>query len=171
MKATTLLISFFLLIMLACTPNSDKSAEITPQDSIKVFEYVYPNNTSDLIENHYLILTFGKDSTYGRYYGTSDDFDQGREGYLPGFFVADILDLTIQDDSIKFKVKVTNDDMFTKAIDLKIKNSAEARLNNYEQWDIGLSSEEKEYNGVIKGDTILIKENRDIRHYVRMRDN
>jgi hypothetical protein len=147
--------------------NNAKTIEPDHQDSTAIFEYVYPHNTPDLIENHYIILTNQSDKIKGRYYGTSDEFDQAREGYLPGFFVADILNGEIVDDSITFNLMCSDQDMFTKSIDLKIINSDEARRNGYQKWDIGLRKEQKNYKGLISGDTITIVDDLDTRHYIR----
>jgi hypothetical protein len=64
------------------------------------YEYIYPDNTSDLIENHYIVLKNGT----GLYYGTSDEFDEARTEYLPGFFVVPMQNLSIDNDSIRFKL-------------------------------------------------------------------
>lgn len=132
------------------------------------YEYVYPDNTEDLIENHYIKLILEPESLIGKYYGTTDEFDEAREGYLPGFFVADLYDLQIQDDSIKFVILCSDEDFFTKPIDLKIQNSDEARKQGYVTWDVKLRTNMKKYSGFIQGDTILIKDALNDRLYLRV---
>ncbi|MEX1240576.1 MAG: hypothetical protein WEB30_12705 [Cyclobacteriaceae bacterium] len=149
------------------TSVSETADTVITFDSLTTFEYVYPHNTEDLIEDHYILLRSRGDSTIGLYYGTSDEFDQGREGYLPGFFVADMQDIRIDDDSIHFIVRATDDDMFTRAVDLNIETTDKARVLGYEKWDIGLRTNEKMYHGAFLGDTILIKDGIDDRFYVR----
>lgn len=73
-------------------------------DSVLLYEYVYPYNTEDLVENHYIELRMRGDSVSGRYYGTTDDFDSAREGYLPGFFVTSMNDLRVDAGSISFSL-------------------------------------------------------------------
>lgn len=69
-----------------------------------VYEYVYEYNTDSLIENHYIMLSKKNDKIIGQYFGTSDDFDDLREGYLPGFFSAKMEDLKFKGNKISFTV-------------------------------------------------------------------
>ena len=70
-----------------------------------IYEYVYEYNTESLIENHYIELSKKNGKIVGQYYGTSDDFDEAREGYLPGFFSSPMKNLRINGNKITFEVK------------------------------------------------------------------
>lgn len=118
---------------------------------IGTYEYIYPDNTEDLIENQYIIID-KKDSKYfGLYYGTTDEFDETREGYLPGFFVAPMDNLEINNDTIKFTLSVDDKDFFEKPIDRDIKSTEEAFKAGYENWGVKMNKKfSKKYSGVIK---------------------
>lgn len=99
-----------------------------------VYEYAYEFNTKNLTENHYIVLESDNDSIAGRYYGTSDDFDDAREGYLPGFFVAPMRQLSIQGQKISFQIEVQADDLFIKPIELSIGSSQEVDRKKNKKW-------------------------------------
>ncbi len=126
---------------------------VQPRSIDGVYEYVYPDNIPDLIENHYIVLKNGG----GLYYGTSDEFDEARAGYLPGFFVVPMQDLSISGDGIRFKLEITSADLFAKAIPLKFKSSAEAKKAGYKQWEIGCPQQIKRYKGEVRGDTLYFR--------------
>lgn len=115
-----------------------------------IYEYVYPHNTSDLIENHYIKLEASNGKVIGTYYGTSDDFDEAREEYLPGFFQAKMLQLTLTDTTINFILKVNSSDIFTKAI------TPDDSSKNNQPWTVGVRYNERAYNGKIIGDSLII---------------
>lgn len=160
MRTTNILLTTLLIVNVACqkAATSDENAESKAAESLVVYEYVYPGNTSDLIENHYIKLKYKGDTVAGKYYGTSDDFDDAREGYLPGFFVANMDELQIMGDSIRFLLRCSDEDVFTKAVELNIDNASEARSQGLTKWDIGLRRNEQNYVGYMRGDTIILKD-------------
>ena len=103
---------------------------------VGVYEYIYEYNTKDLNENHYIVLEPDSDFVVGRYYGTSDDFDDAREGYLPGFFVAPMRQLSIQGQKISFQIELQEDELFLKPIDLSIRSSQEVDCKKNRRWII-----------------------------------
>jgi hypothetical protein len=132
----------------------DKSVPVITRpkiyESIKltgVYEYIYEHNTADLIENHYIEFENGKSF----YYGTSDDFDQAREGYYPGFFMAQINKIEMDGNKILFSLTV-NDSMFNKKPVTPL-----YQTNDNEPWDIGVRFYSRIYKGEIKGDTIIVE--------------
>ncbi|WP_269685217.1 hypothetical protein [Flavobacterium lacustre] len=122
-----------------------------PAKVLGIYEYKYDYNTKDLTENHYIKLEETNGKISGIYYGTSDDFDEAREGYLPGFFKAKMLDINITDSKISFKIKVNDSDVYDKAI-TPFKNP-----KNNKQWTIGLRNYERSYFGKISENKILVE--------------
>lgn len=127
--------------------QGESSAVLAPA----TYEYVYEHNTKDLIENHYLefISTNGKIGGY--YYGTSDDFDEAREGYLPGFFSARMKNLVVQGPNISFEVEVKDADFFSRPVTPLKKGEKNT------PWGVGIRYNTRLYYGEIKGNTIIMK--------------
>ncbi len=122
------------------------------------YEYIYPNNTKTLIENHYIVIEKKNDIVNGWYYGTTDDFDMGREGYLPGFFVKEVTNLSISNNTISFKLFVSEKECYTEPISLKYKKISDFPKNKYKSWEEAvLSFKPKEYRGIIKNNEIVLK--------------
>ena len=111
-----------------------------------VYEYKYENNTKDLIENHY--LEFKNKKVF--YYGTSDDFDEVREGYYPGFFVVQIENLERSKNIISFNLKVNDSIFYRKPITPLHKS------HGNKPWNMGIRNDSRNYEGKINGDTITI---------------
>lgn len=122
---------------------------------IGVYEYVYPYNTDDLIENHFIVLSKVDNKITGYYYGTSDEFDHAREGYQPAFFVSKMDNLEIKGDTIKFKLNVENADFVTKAVDLKYKSTKEAIQAGYLNWKNKITIHPKYYQGLFKNNKMI----------------
>lgn len=142
-------------------PANKTGPEKSVVDSlIGVYEYLYEYNTEDLIENHYIVLEPDNDFLVGRYYGTSDDFDDAREGYLPGFFVAPMRQLSIHGQKISFQIELQADDLFLKPIEISIKSSREVDRKKNRRWitdhqpGIRLTRSLVTYTGKIKNDEL-----------------
>ena len=140
------------------TPAGDGS------NYVGVYFYEYEYNSDDLTEDHYIVIENVNGRIVGRYYGTSDDFDDAREGYTPGFFVADMNNLQIKDGSITFEIFLSEDDMFSRPVDLKYKSGNQVPKSENPLWEnnqIVTNAAEngknpREYKGKItNGDIIL----------------
>ena len=148
-----LIIGLFVSLV-ACGHNFAQQKQGAKADTldeyIGVFEYVNPGNTPELTENHYIVLTKSNDQLTGLYYGTSDEFDGEREGYLPGFFVSPMDDLQINGDTLRFVLNTTNSDFLTQPVDLKIHSTKEAQRSGYKNWDNKIATQPKACVGLIK---------------------
>lgn len=101
-----LLISYiFIALNASCQISSNL------EQYVGIYEFEYPYNTENLNENHYIVLVHKNGVLSGKYYGTSDEFDEAREGYYPGYFVADMNNLRIENDSIYFTINISNKDI------------------------------------------------------------
>jgi len=131
-------------------------------DRVRIYEYDYEWDLQDLSENHFIVLEFYADSTAGRYYGTSDDFDDFREGYFPGFFVASMDSLAIRDGQIRFSLRVIREILFSKPIDLRLTTAVQARAAGWPVWlesfpEYELSRTRRTYTGLFRDDRIEIR--------------
>lgn len=151
------------LTLIACGQNTnqhkqDEKVASNIDKYIGIYEYVYPDNTQDLTENHFIVLSKNGDKITGFYYGTSDEFDEAREGYLPGFFVSPMDNLQINGDTIRFVLNTNNSDFLTKSVDLKIQSTKEAINAGYKNWENKILTAPKTYIGLIKDSkTIFFK--------------
>ena len=140
------------------TTSSDSSMD----DYVEIYFYDYEDDTPDLIEDHYIVLENVKGQINGRYYGTSDDFDQAREGYYPGFFVADMRNLMIKNNEISFEIFLTEKDMFSKPVNLNYKCNEDVPIGENPLWlnkqilD-GSDNSPRKYNGKITDGEIILE--------------
>ena len=91
----------------------------------------------------------------GWYYGTSDDFDAAREGYLPGFFVAPMTQLALTSEAISFVV-VRPERLFTAPVELRYRSAADVPAGTLEEWTVPLVLESREYTGTVRDGEITI---------------
>ena len=143
-------LTFFLLLATLLQFNIGFAQKKSNQ-VLGIYEYKYEYNTKEQIENHFIKLEEIDGKISGIYYSTSDDFDDAREGYLPGFFKANMKDIIITDSTINFKVKVNSSDIFVKAI------TPYNNPKNNKQWTIGLRYYERSYSGKISDNKIIIE--------------
>ena len=117
---------------------------------------VYVNQKADMYEDQYLVVeqcTNGGLTAF--YYGITDDFDEAREGYLPGFFVSRVDNLAVNDGYLDFTVNVNTSNIFATSVPLSIRsaNKAEKILK---PWTIYPSEEKSiKYRLTIKKDRLF----------------
>ena len=117
-----------LILMVACAGLAVFSVKAQT-----VYEYTYPTPAQNLNENQQIVLSQTSSGWVGYFHGTSDEFMDAREGFLPGFFVLPMLELTMDKGSLSFSLKPGPEDIFTKPIPLNCKTSAEAKKLDFEK--------------------------------------
>lgn len=120
-----------------------------------VYEYVYPYNTLELIENHVIVLDTSGIEPRGWYYGTSDEFDLAREGYLPGFFVAPMSNLALSATTIAFTLDRPGR-FFTAPVPLEYRDASAIPAGVLEEWRVPLPTPSRSYEGEVSGDRIAL---------------
>ena len=118
---------------------------------IGIFEYVYEYNTENQIENHYIKISIKNGNIHGEYYGTSDDFDNAREGYLPGYFTAQMMNIQTKGKNISFSIKPSK--YFKNPI-----TPISKTINNI-PWDIPIKSTKRTYKGTYSDKKLIINSN------------
>ena len=118
---------------------------------IGIYEYVYEYNSDEWNENHYMEFKKLDGKQHGTYYGTSDDFDDAREGYPPGFYKQTMENIVITDTSVSFDLRVSNNQMLTKQV------TPLKETSNNSAWGRGGEKILRHYSCQIKDDTITME--------------
>ncbi len=71
----------------------------------------------------------------GYFWGTSDEFYSAREGFLPGFIVLRMHDISLRADTLSFYLDSRGQDYFSTPIPLSVRNSAKARKAGCTPWN------------------------------------
>jgi hypothetical protein len=132
----------------------------------RVYEYTYEYNTPTLIENHYIVLDSAGAAIHGWYFGTTDDFDTVREGYLPGFFVADMEGLRVSSDSISFTLRPR--ELFASPVPLHYRDPTALRRDSLPKWTGPTLEPVKSYSGTVTADRISLETARKPRVFLRV---
>lgn len=169
-----------LLLLSSCSTmkdNTDAASVETLAAGSKydgIYKYDYEYDSEELKEDHYIVLETASDGkTEGRYYGTSDEFDEAREGYLPGFFAAGMQKLEITGNEITFEIELENDIIFSKPVKPDYKTGEEVPDGENPVWDNrqvldGKGKLSKRYKGKIAEGEIVLDMGNDQRVFKRL---
>ena len=120
------------------------------------YEYAYPHNTRELNENHLILLECEGEQLQGWYYGTSDDFDSGREGYWPGFFVAEMEGIAISGALIRFTIQVADGEYFVRPVPLLYRNAQQVPDGLIEKWAQDFGVGRRQFGGEMSANQISL---------------
>lgn len=134
------------------------SVENAEQKYIGTYKFDYQSDTEDFPEDHYIVIELIAGKLFGRYYGTSDDFDSAREGYTVGYFVVNMSNLSIENGLISFELTPSKSDLFSNPIDLKYKSSMDIPLDENPRWINShiFDGTSREYSGSIEDEKISL---------------
>ena len=136
-------------LLLALAWSAPAGAQVT------VYEHGYAFNSSDLNENHFIVLDSVISPPRGWYYGTSDEFDQAREGYLPGFFVAPMEGLTLSASTISFALR-RPERFFASPVPFTYRSADAVPAGVFGDWTVRLPEESRHYVGATSSDQITL---------------
>lgn len=131
----------------------------------RVYEYTYEYNTATLVENHYIVLDSAGGAIRGWYYGTSDDFDSAREGYLPGFFVAEMEELRVSEDTISFTLRPQ--ELFASPVPIRYRDAATIPRELLGTWTGPTLETARSYSGRVTAKRISLDDDRKQRVFLR----
>ena len=163
-------------------PDATIPAESTDRYAryMGTYEYIenYPFNKKGIKENHYIVIWKDNGRLTGLYFGTSADFEEATEEVpddhpqIPGFFVTEMKDLAVIDNRLSFSLSISEADLFTKPINLKIGSTQEAKDAGYKNWNYQIEEHTKKYTGQLQpGETLELRdETRTIRRTFKKLD-
>jgi hypothetical protein len=124
-------------------------------DLLGSYKWTYSHNTKNLKEDHYLVLLNNGNKLYGLYFGTTDDFDEAREGYLPGFYLSEINNIIINDKNIEFNVTLNSNNIFTEEIPRGTISVNQIKLD---KWDTVINFDRTKiyYKGKIESNRLML---------------
>jgi hypothetical protein len=121
-------------------------------------------------ENQYIAFRKEGDSVQSWYFGTSDEFDKAREGYLPGYFVSRIDNLTTKGDSIFFSVSTGYNQCYSTRFPIGFADTTELN-QTFEKWPVAYGNEQTiNYSGRLDGLKLYIEMFGETRTYRKTRN-
>lgn len=85
-------------------------------DSIVYYHYAYEEPVRQPAEDEIIALRYHQKAVDLVFWGTTDEFDEAREGYLPGFFVLNGEDLVQKGDTLSFTLSIKGKKVFEKPV-------------------------------------------------------
>lgn len=126
-------------------------------DRSGTYRFQYPTAADETPrEDHYIVLTHVQDGYAGRYHGTSDDFDPGREGYSAGYFAVDMDSLSVTDDSIHFVLHLEDAQVVKRPLLPALSGNSMARPRGNGPWGMRLDSHRRAYKGVFRNGLLFV---------------
>ena len=143
---------------------SCQSIKLEKQDTRNIsgtYIWKYPDELATAIdEDNKIIIKKNNNKFEGLFYGTTDEFDRAREGYLPGYFVLNMEELRIDGDTVRFILQPKINDFFNEYIGIPVSSSQEAinkGLTHWSKLDNFTFITTKKYQGLLDSQTIYFE--------------
>ncbi|WP_053470368.1 MULTISPECIES: hypothetical protein [unclassified Flavobacterium] len=103
-----------------------KTADIKSIADFEGYAWEETNEKGEIVEK----------TLIGLFYGNTDLFDQAREGYEPGFFVANVQVEPAGENSLQVNIRATASDILENPVSPPIKSTKEALEKGNKKWEI-----------------------------------
>jgi hypothetical protein len=81
-----------------------------------------------------IVMTFSEDATKCYFYGTSDEFMDSREGFLPGFITLEATNVMMENGRISLTFNSTNHNFYSQPIELFLHTDKDIKSAGYRLW-------------------------------------
>lgn len=132
------------------------------QTSNKTEYYYYFHNTQKVngknipdMEDEIIMIVYSQNTTKCYFYGTSDEFDEAREGYLPGFITLEATNAVVKDGNISLRFNSTDHNFYSQPIEPFLHTDQEIKSAGYRLWLQGLSDSQIVMEGRFNSDSTL----------------
>lgn len=105
------------------SPDVADEFKVSKPDSIVYYHYAYEEPVRQPDEDEFIALRYYPKSVDLVFWGTTDEFDEAREGYLPGFFVLNHKNLTQKEDTLSCTLSIKNELIFEKPVPVSYASS------------------------------------------------
>ena len=85
-------------------------------DSIVYYHYAYVKPVPQPAEDEIIALRYYQKAIDLVFWGPTDEFDDAREGYLPGFFVLSGENLVLKEDTLSFTLSIKGEKVFERPV-------------------------------------------------------
>ena len=114
---------------------------VKAQTSDKTEYYYYFHNTQKVNgknipdkEDEIIMIVYSQNTTKCYFYGTSDEFDEAREGYLPGFITLEATNAVVKNGNISLRFNSTDHDFYSQPIEPFLHTDKEIKSAGYRLW-------------------------------------
>lgn len=111
------------------------------QQSDKTEYYYYYGNKQMVngknipsMDDEIIMIVYSQNTTKCYYYGTSDEFMDAREGFLPGFITLEATNTVVKDGNISLRFNSTDHDFYSQPIEPFLHTEKEIKSAGYRLW-------------------------------------
>lgn len=127
---------FLLNILLLCI-----CINVNAQQDSNTLYYYYFDDTKTIngknqpnMCDEVIMITFSQNATKCYYYGTSDEFIDSRDGFLPGFITLEATNVMMKNGKISLTLNSTNHDFYSQPIELFLHTDKDIKSAGYRLW-------------------------------------
>ena len=136
LKTKHIQIKVFFFFILAMLFTTNRPIMASTPDTLYFHHYASDIDgvkTFDM-EDRIIVIVIDDNKYKCFYYGTSDDFEEVREGYLPGFISVEATNLSFSGGEISFHLNSTNRNFYSQPVEIGLHTDEDITAAGYKLW-------------------------------------